>query len=140
MVKKNRDGNCKVARTWSPELRERDRYGRRWHDGEEYTRVGDEYRPKYIEEDDTKKWEEEGYGRSRATRDVYGTTENRQFTVKSERRRSLGTEAEQDDVPSGKTTKALVHKDRMSKTAESFRYFITFLKSLSQENIGYIYI
>ena len=124
VVKKNHRNKRAMARSWSPEIRERDRYGRRWHDGEEYTRVGNEYRPKFIEEDEYDKEHciENGYKRDRNYRDAYNKAENGHFSVISENKCKYEVE-KQENVSSAKTTKALVHEDRLPKTNEAFRYY-----------------
>ena len=130
MVKKNPKGKSKMANSWSPGSRETVGHRRRYHDGEEYTRVGDEYRAKRIEADDAKCWEDEGYARRRSSRDVYNKSDGGYFSANSERRRSYGTDAEQEKVSSEKTTNAVVHRDsRVSKSSEAFRYFFQIFDS-----------
>ena len=123
VVKKYTKRPCRMVRSWSPEPREKDRHGRRWHDGEEYSRVGDEYRARKVEADAARCWDEEGYRRSRSTQDVYKKPESDGYAARSEKRHSFGTDLEDKHVSPCMVTQALVHKDRLSKSAEAFRYF-----------------
>lgn len=122
MIKKYSKSKPKRAHTWAPESRETDRYGTRWHDGEEYTRVGDEYRPKHIETDDAKCWEDEGNTRRTSRSSVYSKSDGAYSSANSEKRHPYRTDAEQENVTSGMATNALVHRGRrVSKASEAFR-------------------
>lgn len=124
MVKKYKKRHYKMTRSWSPEVRVKDKYDKRWHDDEEYSRVGDEYRPKYRESDETTCWEEEGHRRSRTSKDHYKKVKTDEYATRSSRRHSYESDVEDKHLTSKNTTKALVHKDRIPVANETFRYIL----------------
>lgn len=124
VVRNYKKKNSKMSQSWSPELRRRNRQDGRWHDGEEYARVGDEYRPKRISEEDSNCWEQEGYRRNRHSRDTYKKVEDDLYATESSKRYSFGVDVEDKHLPSEIATKAQVHSkkaDRAHSTTEAFR-------------------
>ncbi|XP_065059784.1 uncharacterized protein LOC135687203 [Rhopilema esculentum] len=109
----------KARRTWSPDCKEMERYDKRYYGGEEYKRVGNEYRPtrRGDRDDINKDFEEEGFKRNRNNRDVRSKCEEGNLKVTSHKRNSYGTDIEDKHV-----ARAMVHSDGVSKAVEAFRY------------------
>ncbi len=101
--------------TWSPDLNKRYNV-RRYHAGAEFTRAGDEYRPKEKESTGTEV-ENNGFRRNRHDYRAEKRTESLSYAGNGSSRSSYGLDTEDKNS----IAKAQVHKEGRSKTAEGFR-------------------
>ena len=115
-MNKGRNNQKLRFETWAPEVREK-QSTRKYLNGEEYTRQGDEYKPRSSEKTKAEV-SDEGYRRNR-------TDSKPSKVVESLTKREIGgsrsSGVDMEDRNELSCTKATVHKEKQAKTAEGFR-------------------